>query len=66
MTTTNRNRLNSNIYTRIESMPMSYGERTSAIAALDDGEKIAEVIVSVTNALRSLFTSQALKPSFKH
>jgi hypothetical protein len=66
MTTANRNHLDSNIYARIESLPLSCGERTSAIAALDDGEKIAKAILSVAHILRLLFTMPRLKPSFKH
>jgi hypothetical protein len=58
--------MNSNIYARIESLPLSHGERASAIAALSDGEKIADLILSAAHVLRLLFTMPRLKPSFKH
>jgi hypothetical protein len=45
---------------------LSHGECATAIAALDDGEKIADLILSVAHFLRLLFTLPKLKPSFKH
>ncbi len=66
MTTTNITIVNSSIYERIESIQMSQGERAVAVAAMEDGEKIAELILNVAHVLRLFFTTPGLKPSFKN
>ncbi len=66
MTIVNRNVVNSSIYERIGSIQMSQGERALAVAAMEDGEKIAELILNVAHVLRLFFTTPGLKPSFKN
>lgn len=66
MTTENRNLLNSDVYARLATVRLSGSERENAVAALQDGEKIAEAILTVARFLRLLVAIPALKPSFKH
>jgi hypothetical protein len=58
--------LNSDIYSRIEGIALSPSERQTAIAALEGGERIAELILGVAHALRMLVSTPSLKPDFKH
>ena len=66
MTTKNISLSNSNVYARLAAVRLSGSERENAVAALQDGEKIAEAILSVARFLRLLVATPALKPSFKH
>ena len=66
MRTANKNGINSNVYERIETIRISADERAAAIAALREGEEIAEAILSVAHVLRRLVSVPNLKPSFKH
>jgi hypothetical protein len=66
MKTKNISLSNSNVYARLAAVKLSRSERENAVAALQDGEKIAEAILSVANFLRLLVTTPALKPNFKH
>lgn len=65
MTTSNSN-VNSKVYERINAIPMSSGERRRAVTAMQDGELIAELILSIAHAVRLFFTTPGLKPSLKH
>lgn len=66
MTTTKRTNLNSSAYERIAAIRMSPGERVAAIEALQDGDRIAEAILSIARVLRLLVTTPHLKPILKH
>ena len=66
MRTSNRKHLNSGIYERIGTIQMSAAERSATIAAHEEGEQIAEAILSAAHVLRLLVTLPNLKPSFKH
>lgn len=57
---------NTDVYARINVMPMSEIEREVAMNALRDAEKIADAMVWVSNGIRQLFAGSALKPSLKH
>lgn len=65
MTSINRNLSNSEVYASISSIPMGSGERKAALEALQVGELIADVILTVGHYLRLLVAVPALKPSFK-
>jgi hypothetical protein len=66
MKTVNRNTVESNVYKRIGKLRISSGERAEAIRALQEGERIAEIILGIAHVLRLLVTMPHLKPSFKH
>lgn len=57
---------NTDVYARINVMPMSEIEREVALNALRDAEKIADAMVWVSNGIEQLFAGSALKPSLKH
>ena len=65
MTTENRSLLNSGIYARLAAINISSDERAKAIAALENGEKIADVVLRVVHILGLLVAVPALKPNFK-
>ena len=65
MSTLNKSIDNSGIYERITTIRMSQSERTSAIAAMAEGEQIADVILSVAHVLRLLLAMPNLRPTFK-
>ncbi len=65
MSTLNKSNDNSIIYERIATIRMSRGERTSAIAAMAEGEQIAEAILNVAHVLRLLLAMPNLRPTFK-
>ena len=62
----NSNSLDSNVYERIGAIPLSHSERSAAIAALEDGERIADGILAIAHVIRLFFTMPGLKPDFKH
>jgi len=66
MTIEKRNLSNSDVYARIAAIRMNGSERETAVAALQDGEKIANLILTAAHYLRLLVALPALKPSFKH
>lgn len=66
MSTLNKSNENSSIYERIATIRMSQSERTSALAAMADGEQIADAILSVAQVLRRLLAVPNLRPSLKH
>ena len=57
---------NTDVYARINVMPMSEIEREVAVNALRDAEKIADAMLWVSNRIEQLFAGSALKPSLKH
>ena len=61
----NKTALNTGIYNRIEAIPMSAGERQRAVEALQNGENIADAILSVAHVLRLLVTMPHLNPVLK-
>ena len=65
MITNTKTLSNSVIYDRISAIRMSSGDRAAAIAAMDDGEKIATAILKFAHVLRLLVAVPTLKPSFK-
>ena len=65
MSAPNKSNENSSIYERIATIRMSQSERTSAIAAMAEGEQIADVILSVAHILRLLLAMPNLRPTFK-
>jgi hypothetical protein len=65
MRTSTKTLSNSTIYDRISAIRMSKGERAATIAAMNEGEKIAEAILSVAHVLRLLVAIPTLKPNFK-
>ena len=56
---------NSAVYAVLSNIRLSHAERAAAVAALQDGEKIAETIVQIAHYLRLLVSVPALKPNFK-
>jgi hypothetical protein len=62
---TAKTEVNTGIYKRIEAIPMSTGERRRAVEALQNGENIADAILSVARVLRLLVTMPHLNPALK-
>ena len=66
MKTATRNSMNSTIYERIGTIRISAAERAAAIAAMQEGEEIAQAVLNAAHVLRLLVSVPNLKPSFRH
>ena len=62
----NEKRSNSELYARINAMPMPARERAVALQTLRNAEGIADAILWVVNGIKHLFAGSALKPGLKH
>jgi hypothetical protein len=59
-------RSNSDLYERINTLPITATERRAALSAMRDGEAVADAILSVVNGIRHLYAGAAMKPGLKH
>ncbi len=62
----NEIRSNSDIYARINTLPLTPAERVAAIHGLNKGAMIADAILWAVNGINRLLAGAALKPSLKH
>jgi len=60
------NTLNSNVYARIEALPLSRAARANAVHALQNGEQIAEAILAFSRFLQLFLAMPVMKPGLKH
>jgi len=66
MKTATKNSMNSKIYERIGTIRISAAERATAIAAMQEGEEIAQAVLNAAHVLRLLVSMPNLKPSLRH
>ena len=66
MKTATKNSMNSTIYERIGTIRISAAERATAIAAMQEGEEIAQAVLNAAHVLRLLVSMPNLKPSLRH
>ena len=62
----NEIRSDSELYARINALPLTPAERAVAVHGLREGALIADAILWVINGIKRLGASTALKPSLKH
>ncbi len=57
---------NSDIYTRIDALPLATSERAAALQSLRNGEAVADAILGAYYGLKNIFQGVVPKPNFKH
>lgn len=63
MDTHNERRSNSELYARINALPLTPSARAIAIDGLREGAMIADAILWVANGIKRVVAATALKPS---